>query len=91
VKCGPRGTEVGSDALMGMCFALVELARYRYAIDIEDPLVLQLFEHWESATALEAHFATPHFLAFSEVLLRAADGAAVFTRFEVSTEAPLFG
>jgi quinol monooxygenase YgiN len=66
---------------------------YRYAIDIEDPLVLQLFEHWESASALalEAHFATPHFLAFSEVLLRAADGMAEFTRFEVSTAAPLFG
>jgi quinol monooxygenase YgiN len=64
---------------------------YRYAIDIEDPLVLQLFEHWESAAALQAHFATPHFLAFSEVLLRAADGAAEFTRFEVSTAAPLFG
>ena len=40
---------------------------------------------------LEAHFATPHFLAFSEVLLRAADGAAEFARFEVSTAAPLFG
>jgi quinol monooxygenase YgiN len=64
---------------------------YRYGIDIEDLLVLQLFERWESAAALEAHFATPHFLAFSEVLLRAADGAAEFTRFEVSTAAPLFG
>jgi quinol monooxygenase YgiN len=64
---------------------------YRYAIDIEDAQVLRLFEHWESATALEAHFATAHFLAFSEVLLRAADGAAEFTRFEVSTAAPLFG
>ena len=64
---------------------------YRYAMDIEDSLVLQLFEHWESATALEAHFATPHFLAFSEVLLRAANGEAGFTRFEVSTAAPLFG
>jgi quinol monooxygenase YgiN len=55
------------------------------ARELSAPLVLQLFEHWESATALEAHFATPHFLAFSEVLLRASDGAAEFTRFEVAT------
>ena len=64
---------------------------YRIAIDIEDPLVLQLFEYWESAAALDAHFATPHFLAFSEVLLQTANGAAEFTRFEVSKSAPLFG
>jgi quinol monooxygenase YgiN len=64
---------------------------YRYAIDIEDLRVFQLFEHWESATALEAHFAIPHFLAFSEVLLQVADGEAEFRRFEVSTAAPLFG
>jgi hypothetical protein len=44
VKCGPRGTQVGSDVLPS-----------------------------------------------SEVLLRAADGEAEFTRFEVSTAAPLFG
>jgi quinol monooxygenase YgiN len=64
---------------------------YRYAIDIEDPLLLQLFEHWESTAALEAHFATPHFHTFSEVLLRAADGGVEFTRFEVSAAGPLFG
>jgi quinol monooxygenase YgiN len=54
-------------------------------------LILQLFEHWESAAALEAHFATPHFLAFSDVLLRTVDGTAEFTRYEVSSATPLFG
>jgi quinol monooxygenase YgiN len=64
---------------------------YRYALDIEDPSVLQLFEQWESAAALDAHFATPHFSAFADVLLRSVDGAAEFTRYEVSSAAPLFG
>jgi quinol monooxygenase YgiN len=64
---------------------------YRFAVDIDDPLVVQIFEQWESAEALEAHFATPHFAAFSEVLLAAVDGPAELTRFEVSSAGPLFG
>ena len=64
---------------------------YRFAIDIDDPLVVQIVEQWESAEALDAHFATPHFQAFSEVILRAVDGPAEFTRYEVSTAGPLFG
>ena len=64
---------------------------YRFSIDIDDPLVVRVFEHWESAAALDAHFATPHFQAFAEVILRAVDGAREFTRFEVSGAGPLFG
>ena len=64
---------------------------YRFAIDIDDPLVVRVFEQWESPDALEAHFAMPHFLAFSEVMLRAVDGPADFTRYEVSSAGPLFG
>lgn len=29
---------------------------YRYAVDIDDPLVAHLFEVWESNEALDAHF-----------------------------------
>jgi quinol monooxygenase YgiN len=64
---------------------------YRFAIDVEDALVLQQFEQWESQQALDAHFATPHFAAFAETLLRAVDGMAEFTRYEVSSSGPLFG
>ncbi len=64
---------------------------YRFATDIDDPLVVHIFEQWESAEALEAHFATPHFASFSEVLLAAVDGPAELTRFEISSAGPLFG
>jgi quinol monooxygenase YgiN len=64
---------------------------YRFAIDIEDALVLQQFEQWESQEALDAHFATPHFAAFAETLLRAVDAQAEFTRYVVSSAGPLFG
>ncbi len=64
---------------------------YRFAIDIDDPLVVRIFEQWESSQALEAHFATAHFAAFSEVILRSVDGAPEFTRFEIASAGPLFG
>ena len=66
-------------------------AKYLFAVDIADSLVVHLVEQWESSEALDAHFATPHFQAFSEVLLGAVDGSAEFTRYEVSSAAPLFG
>jgi quinol monooxygenase YgiN len=64
---------------------------YRFATDVEDGFVMQVFEQWESSDALDAHFAAPHFAAFAEVLLQAVDGPAEFTRYEVSSAAPLFG
>jgi len=64
---------------------------YRFAVDIEDGLVVQLLEQWEPSEALDVHFATALFAAFSEALLRAVDGAAEFTRFGVSSAGPLFG
>ena len=66
-------------------------ADYRFAIDIDDPPVVRNFERWESAAALEAHFAPPHFRAFADVILRAVDGTADFTKFEVSSAGPLLG
>jgi quinol monooxygenase YgiN len=64
---------------------------YRFSIDIDDPLVLRLAEQWESQAALDAHLRTPHFLAFTPVLVASVDGPADFTRFEVSSSGPLLG
>ena len=64
---------------------------YRFAIDVDDRLVMQMIERWESSEALDAHFATTHFGAFAEALLRSVDGPADFTRYEVSSAGPLFG
>ena len=64
---------------------------YRFAMDIDDPLVAHLFEVWESEESLVSHFGTPHFAAFAETLVGVVDGDAEFTRYEVSSAAPLFG
>jgi quinol monooxygenase YgiN len=64
---------------------------YRFAVDVDDSLVVQMLEQWESSEALDAHFGTRHFAAFSEVLLAAVDGPGQFTRFEIASSGPLFG
>jgi quinol monooxygenase YgiN len=64
---------------------------YSFSVDIDDPVVVRLLEEWESEEALQAHFSTTHFQSFSETLVRAADGPSEFTRYEVSSVAPLFG
>jgi quinol monooxygenase YgiN len=66
-------------------------SKYRFGVDIDDPLVIQMFEHWVSTAALEAHFAMQHFAEFSELLIDASDGPAEFDRYEVSSVTPLFG
>jgi len=64
---------------------------YRYAIDIEDPLALQLFERWDSAAALEAHFTTPHSSPSLKCFYGRPMGGRIHEVFEVLTAAPLFG
>jgi quinol monooxygenase YgiN len=64
---------------------------YSFSVDIDDPLVVRLLEEWESDGALEAHFSTKHFQRFAESLVGSADGPSEFTRYEVSSVAPLFG
>jgi quinol monooxygenase YgiN len=65
-------------------------ADYRFAIDIEDRSVVRIFERWESQAALDAHFATPHFADFSELIVDVVDGDAEFVRYEVAQAGPLF-
>jgi quinol monooxygenase YgiN len=51
---------------------------------LDDPFTFRLFEQWESAEALAAHFATPHFVAFSRALPGFLAAPPRFTRYEVA-------
>jgi quinol monooxygenase YgiN len=33
---------------------------YSYAVDVQDPGLIRVFEAWRDQAALEAHFRTPH-------------------------------
>ena len=64
---------------------------YRFAVDVDDPAVVRIFEHWETADALARHFETPHFAEFSKLLADVLDGEPSFMRYEVDSVGPLFG
>jgi quinol monooxygenase YgiN len=64
---------------------------YRFAVDLDDPSVLTIFEEWVDEPALQAHFATPHLVAFSEALTAVVAGEIHLRRYEVSSAGPLFG
>jgi quinol monooxygenase YgiN len=66
-------------------------SRYHFSVDIDETLMLHLFEEWKSREALDFHFSTPHFATFSDVLLSAADGPPEFNRYEIASLSPLFG
>lgn len=56
---------------------------------LDDPFTFRLFEQWESAAALAAHFTTPHFIAFSRALPGFLAAPPRFTRYEVASAEPL--
>jgi quinol monooxygenase YgiN len=37
---------------------------YSYGVDVEDPGLFRVFEHWRDQAALEAHFQAPHMKAW---------------------------
>jgi quinol monooxygenase YgiN len=45
---------------------------YAYAIDVEDPGLIRVFEQWRDQACLDAHFQTDHMRAWQTV--RAAHG-----------------
>lgn len=64
--------------------------QYRFSADLDDPNVVHVFEEWDSAEALDLHFATPHMAEFQTALGAVLDGSPEITRFEVAAAGPLF-
>lgn len=61
---------------------------YRFYTDVEDPDTFFVFEEWESAGALAAHFQTPHMKVFREALPRLVAGGMEISQYEVSSVGP---
>jgi quinol monooxygenase YgiN len=62
---------------------------YRFSFDLDDPDLVHLFEEWQSAEALAAHFASPHMAAFQGVLGDVLAGAPEIRRYDVASAGPL--
>jgi quinol monooxygenase YgiN len=59
---------------------------YSYAFDVEDAGLIRVFEHWRDQAALEAHFATPHMLAWREARDQLGFHDRRLKRFEIAGE-----
>ncbi|MDD3798786.1 MAG: putative quinol monooxygenase [Novosphingobium sp.] len=57
---------------------------YSYAEDVNEPGLIRVSEAWESAEALEAHFATPHMKQWIEERARFAFSGRDITRYDVT-------
>jgi quinol monooxygenase YgiN len=62
---------------------------YELSTQLIDPLTFRLFEEWDSAEALAAHFQTPLFQAFSAALPGLLAAAPAFLRYEIAEVGPL--
>jgi quinol monooxygenase YgiN len=63
---------------------------YRFAIDVDDPNLLHLFECWESQEAIDTHSASAHMAEFMQLAGEVLGGTPEITRYEVSSSGPLF-
>ena len=48
------------DAMLAASRAEDGCLTYSYAVDVQDPGLVRVFEIWRDQTALDAHFQTPH-------------------------------
>jgi len=62
---------------------------YTFAADLQEPDRFLIFEEWESAEALESHFATPHMAAFQKALGGLGVREMHVQRYEIASVGPL--
>jgi quinol monooxygenase YgiN len=58
---------------------------YVFSADLEDPAVFRLFEEWETAGALEDHFASEHMAQWRATIADFGIEGRVIHRYEVSS------
>ena len=62
---------------------------YRFAVSLDDPEGIDVFECWADQAALDAHLASAHTVEFGEALAQfMAPDSLRLTRYEVSDSAP---
>jgi quinol monooxygenase YgiN len=62
---------------------------YVFSVSMADPGTVQIFEIWESAEALEAHFTQPHMATFQAALADLTVTGSSLHRYEIASSAPL--
>ena len=62
---------------------------YTFSADVEDTAVFHVFEEWESAEALGAHFQAPHMARFQAAAAGLGVKEMKIQRYEVASVGPV--
>jgi quinol monooxygenase YgiN len=62
---------------------------YSYAVDVQDPGLIRVFEAWRDQAALDAHFAMPHLAEWRASWPAHGVHDRRLTLYEVAAERPL--
>lgn len=90
-KIKPEMRETAVSASVEMAAASEKEAgckSYRFYTELEDENTIFIFEEWESAAVLAAHFETPHMAIFRQKLPNFLAGEPKILQYEVSEVKP---
>ena len=62
---------------------------YSYAVDVQDPGLVRVFEIWRDQTALDAHFQAPHMATWRAAGVEFGVSDRQLSLYEVAFERPL--
>ncbi len=64
-------------------------AAYAYAEDVVEPGLIHVFEAWRDRAALDAHFETPHMVAWRDIRAGYAFSDRDLKVYEIASEQPI--
>jgi quinol monooxygenase YgiN len=77
------------DAMLAASRAEDGCLAYAYAVDVQDPGLIRVFEAWRDQAALEAHFATAHLARWRAAWPELGVTDRRLTLYEVASQRPL--
>ena len=77
------------DAMLAASRAEDGCLTYSYAVDVQDPGLIRVFEAWRDQAAIDAHFKAPHMDAWREVWPQFGVYDRQLSLYEVASERAL--
>ena len=77
------------DAMLAASRAEDGCLTYSYAVDVQDPGLVRVFEIWRDQTALDAHFQAPHMATWRAAGVEFGVSDRQLSLYEVTSERPL--
>ena len=92
IEIDPADVETLRDAASTMMAATLQepgCQQYVFSVSVADPSQVQVFEIWDSAEDLAAHFETPHMAEYRQALAGITIRSRNLHRYEIAGVEPL--